>query len=304
VTVRRPGVLVNGPVAWNRLVALERLPDARPQMLVAQAHWDGLGGTSAGKALALASMGVDVRLRTLLGTDADAARIRRSLDHPRLTLDALVVDGPSEHHLNLMSADGARVSVYLDSPQLLAAGTEQDDAGQLLAGIEVAVLDLAPHSVPLIAEARRAGAQVWCDLHDDDGRAPFQQPFRDGADVVVVSQDRLPDPEGFLRARIDEGAHWAVCTRGGSGALALSADDGWFDVDALRVPAVLDTNGAGDSFAAGLLAAHLAGLAFEECLRWASAAGGMAVTSRDLVPAALDAARVAEGAKDVGVRRR
>ena len=107
-------VLVNGPASWNMLVDLDVLPAAHPHMVIASGHRWGLGGTSAGKALCLARLGVPTTLRTVVGTDPDAVKILAALAQPGLTLIPDVVAGPSEHHLNLMSADGGRVSIYLD----------------------------------------------------------------------------------------------------------------------------------------------------------------------------------------------
>ena len=46
---------------------------------------------------------------------------------------------------------------------------------------------------------------------------------------------------------------------------------------------VVDTNGAGDAFLVGLLAARLDGRSLEDGLRWAAAAGAIAVRSAELV---------------------
>ena len=293
-------VLVNGPASWNTLVELEHLPSPHPHMVFANAHRQGLGGTSAGKALGLAKLGVDVTLRTALGTDPHAALIRSALVHRRLTLLADVVDGPSEHHLNLMSADGQRLSIYLDAAPPLGAAPAAVVA--LLSDVSVAVLDLAEHSVELLEVAKAAGCEVWCDLHDDDGAADFQRPFAHAADVVIVSADRLDDPDAYLAQQVANGARWAVCTRGSKGAIALSADEGRFDVSAVVVEQVVDTNGAGDAFVAGLLAGYLAGAPFSDCLRQASAAGSLAVESPDLSPADLSPAAVVRRAEQVRVR--
>ena len=66
-------VVVNGPASWNTLVRLDALPDARPQTLAARSAQHGLGGTSAGKAVTLAALGVEVLLATVLGDDEPAA---------------------------------------------------------------------------------------------------------------------------------------------------------------------------------------------------------------------------------------
>src|SRR5690606_9262378 len=135
-----------------------------------------------------------------------------------------------------------------------------------------------------LAAARAAGREIWCDLHDWDGAEPFHAEFADAADVLVVSDGRLADPRAFLSGRVAAGARWAVCTRGARGAVALGRTEGWLEVPAVPVPRAVDTNGAGDAFAAGLLLGRLEGRPLGECLRLGAAAGALAVQSPDLVP--------------------
>jgi sugar/nucleoside kinase (ribokinase family) len=274
-------VLVNGPASWNMLVDLDTLPAPTPHMVIARGHRWGLGGTSAGKALNLARLGVPTTLRTVLGTDPDGAQIASALAHPRLTMIPDVVDGPSEHHLNLLSAAGERISIYLDltlEPPALP--------GPLLGALQaadIAVIDLTTSSLPVLDAARAVGCEIWCDIHDYDGVADFHRPFIDAADVLIVSADRLNDPDRFLTDRLAGGTSLAVCTRGRRGALAISREEGRWRVNAVPVERAVDSNGAGDAFVAALLAARLDRRPLEECLRWASAAGALAVQSTDLV---------------------
>lgn len=269
-----PRVLVNGPASWNTLVRLPALPEPRSQTLFASGHHDGLGGTSAGKALTLAALGVDVTLRTVLGDDREGGLVRAALAHPRIAVVAQPVE-TTERHVNLMAEDGSRVSIYLELPAPAPGPVPSFD------GIDVAVLDLADHSRPLLPAARAAGVPVWCDVHDDDGIADYPRDFVAAADVLLVSAARLTDPRAYVRDAVARGCRLAVCTDGGAGALALDAD-GWIEVPAAPVDEVVDTNGAGDAFLAGLLSGVLDGLPVEACLARASATGALAVTTRDL----------------------
>lgn len=275
-----PHVVVAGPASWNTIVQVPALPEPRAQTLFAHGHADGLGGTSAGKALTLVRLGVDVTLRTALGDDDLADRITEALDHPRLTLAATRHHGPSERHLNLMAPDGSRLSIYLDLPP--DPGPVPDAVRDAVAHADVVVADLADHARQVIPLARAAGVPVWCDLHDDDGVAEFHREFREAADVVVLSGERLTDPRAFLAERVAAGARWAVCTLGARGAVGLGRTEGWAEVPAVPVQ-VLDTNGAGDAFASGLLLGHLEGRGLAEAMRLGAAAGALAVASPGLV---------------------
>src|SRR5918997_5130015 len=107
-------IFIAGPAAWNTLVYLDELPDPRPHMVFARRHLQTVGGTSAGKALNLAYLGRKVALRTVLGTDDDAAHVRGRLEAAGVRVIAETPpDGVTESHLNLMDRHGDRVSVYL-----------------------------------------------------------------------------------------------------------------------------------------------------------------------------------------------
>lgn len=294
-------VVVNGPASWNTLVGVAHLPDSRPQTVFAHGHRQTLGGTSAGKALTLARLGVQVTLRTALGDDDVAASIRSALAHPRVRLVASVGTGPSEQHLNVMSDDGGRLSVYLDLPP--APGTVPEAVRDALRTADVAVLDLADHSRALMPLARELGVPMWCDVHDYDGETEFQREFVEAADVLVVSADNLDDPESFLAERVAAGTRWAVCTLGARGAVGLGRDEGWWTVDAVPVGAAIDTNGAGDAFVAGMLTAHLRGLPLTAALQWGAAAGALTVRDVELSASSITAELVEELAPRAAITR-
>lgn len=295
-----PAVVVNGPASWNTLVRLDALPEPRSQTLGARSVEHGLGGTSAGKAVTLAALGVDVLLSTVLGDDDPGTEVRAALDRPGLrVLGRPAARGRTEQHLNLLAADGARVSIYLELPE--AQDPAPADLLTALREAPVAVLDLAEHSRPLLDTARASGVPVWCDVHDDDGAAAYPRAFAQAADVLLVSAARLDDPRAYLDARVAAGTRLAVCTAGSAGALARDAD-GWWEVPAVPVE-VVDAEGAGDAFLAGLLTAHLDGLPTPDGLALASAVAALAVAQPGLGAGSLTRAQASALAASVQVRR-
>ena len=249
-------VFVAGPVSWNRLVEVDRLPEPRPQTVFATRHWTAVGGTSAGKALNLASLGVDVVLRTVVGDDEPGRAVSAVLADAGVEVIAEVVDQPTEQHLNLMDPRGGRVSVYLELPDLRVP--EHDDrALAALAAADVAVVDLAEHSRPLLPAARAAGVPLWTDLHGYDGVQAFHRDFLDAADRFFLNDDGFADHDALL-AFLGTTGKPTVATLGPDGAVAL-VDGEVHRVPAVPVTEVVDTNGAGDAFFSGYLVAHLGG---------------------------------------------
>ena len=279
-------VLIAGPASWNRIVELDRLPEPVPHMQFALGDWETVGGTSAGKALSLASLGRAVTLHTLLGGDIEGDRVRDAL--AAAGVDLLIGDGvATERHLNLMTRDGGRVSLYLATPQPRddAPSPEAIDAMSDAAAI---VLDLAPLSVALIPVARAAGRPIWTDIHDYDGTAEFHRPSIEAADAIFMNADGIGgDPLPFMERCIAGGASLVVCTLGADGAVAVDAR-----MLRHRVPAepvdVLDTNGAGDAFMAAVLDATLSGADVPDALRAGARHAASVLTTRHLHPS-LDA---------------
>ncbi|WP_324013184.1 carbohydrate kinase family protein [Microbacterium sp. JZ37] len=275
-----PRVVVCGPSAWNHLIVLDRLPEPVPHMQFAERAWHTAGGTSAGKALHLADLGVDVRLRTPAGDDADGARLLAALEAAGVTVDR-VASERTERHVNLMTDAGARVSLYVSTPTT-PSSADVDAAALAVAEADIAIVDLSELGMLLVE--RSPATPLWIDLHDYDGSSAFHEPFVRAADVVFMNDDRTDDPWALMRSCLDRGPRLAVCTRGAEGAVALSASGERFEVAAAPAT-VVDTNGAGDAFMAGFLAATARGAAVDDALRAAAEQARIAIGSRHLHPA-------------------
>ncbi|MFF2372421.1 carbohydrate kinase family protein [Agromyces sp. NPDC058110] len=275
-------IVISGAASWNRIVLLDRLPEPVPHMQFALAEHETIGGTSAGKALGLVGLGRPVRLHTLIGDDADGERVRRVLAASGIEVDDLPVEA-TERHLNLMTAAGERVSLYLSTP---ADPGTPPSAGLVQAMTDAAaiVLDLSERSRGLIATARATGTPIWTDIHDYDGRAEFHRPFIEAADWIFMNADCIgDDPVPFMERCVLGGASVVVCTLGAQGAVAVDADLTVHRVAAVPVE-VVDTNGAGDAFMSGVLDAHLAGAGLDAALEAGARHAATALTTRHLHP--------------------
>lgn len=274
-------VFVAGPASWNSIVVLDRLPEPVPHMQFAEESWETLGGTSAGKALSLTALGRPTLLYALTAADEPGERVRGALDGAGVR--TVWGDGDAtERHLNLMTREGGRVSLYLASPSA-TDGAEDSAIRAAMVASDVIVLDLAAEPLRLLPAAKSTGRPIWVDVHDYDGEADFHRPFLAAADAVFCNADRLDDPVAFLRTRIEAGASLAVCTLGAEGAVAIDADG-----TEHRVPAapadVVDTNGAGDAFLAGVLDARLEGLDLPTALAAGARTASLVLGTRHLHP--------------------
>ncbi|MGM1061681.1 carbohydrate kinase family protein, partial [Saccharothrix sp. Mg75] len=267
--------------SWNRLVELDRLPDARPQTVFASRHWTAVGGTSAGKALNLASLGADVVLRTVVGDDEPGRAVLAVLADAGVEVIAEVVDQPTEQHLNVMDPRGGRLSIYLELPGL-DAPRHDERALAALAAADVVVVDLAEHSRPLLTAPRGAGVPLWTDLHGYDGAQGFHRDFLDAADFFTLNDDGFADRDALLAFLRSTGKP-AVATLGPDGAVAL-VDGEVHRVPAVPVAEVVDTNGAGDAFFAGYLVAHLGGADVPTALAAGAEQAARALGSPGLAP--------------------
>ncbi|MBP2336497.1 sugar/nucleoside kinase (ribokinase family) [Saccharothrix coeruleofusca] len=278
--MREPKVFIAGPVSWNQLVAVEKLPEPRPHAVFASDHWFALGGTSAGKALNLAALGARVALRTVVGDDEAGRLVLDKLRAAGVEVIAEVIDGATERHLNLMDPRGGRLSIYLELPRLRSP-RHDDRALEALAGADAAVVDLADHARPFLAAARTADVPVWCDLHDYDGASAFHQDFVDAADHVFLNDDGMATHADLMRFITSRRA--AVATLGAEGAVA-AVDGAVHRVAAAPVERIVDTNGAGDAFFSGYLVAHLGGADVPGALAAGAAQAARCLASPELAP--------------------
>ncbi|MFN7989679.1 MAG: PfkB family carbohydrate kinase [Thermoanaerobaculia bacterium] len=263
-----PRVVVVGSVAIDEVVELR-------QALRAGLHLDGrprgprVGGGAANTAIPLAYAGHEVTVVSCAGTDPDGSRILARLSGAGVDVSQVVRrPGPSTRSLVLLEPDGERTVVNLhrcreDGPPRRLRALPAD-----VVYVRSRELDLAP----LLAE-RLDGCLVVAHV-------PPSGPLVRPAHVLVASSSDLRDDERSApwetgRRAAGEALRWVVVTHGPGGAEALSAERR-LHVPAREVVAV-DSTGAGDVFAAGLVHALAGGAPMETALATAVAWGTAAV---------------------------
>lgn len=272
------------------MIRVDSFPAAGPGSIFPPGWHETIGSSGAGKAMNLGRLGVDVTLRCLLGDDDSGRRIRVGLEAAGVTVDAVRDPTGSGRHVNLMDPAGRRLSFLLHTgdPRARFEGPEVE---ALVASADEVLIAITDASRPVLGIARRMGKRTWTDLHGTDGEREWERDFR-GADLVFFSAERLADPRPFMERLRAEGRQLVVCTMAERGALALTSDGRWIEVPPVRVAAedVVDTNGAGDAFLAGVVFGELHDLPIERSLGFAARLAALAVQSPELAPPSVDVA--------------
>lgn len=112
-------------------------------------------------------------------------------------------------------------------------------------------------------------------------------------DVVLpgVSEGMLltgaSDMEGIADFYLDRGAKLVIIKNGGKGAFYKKKDGSEGAVPGFHVERIVDTVGAGDAFASGVICGILEGKSIEEAIRYGNAMGSIIITSKgdnDILP--------------------
>ncbi|GIF05789.1 carbohydrate kinase family protein [Actinoplanes siamensis] len=272
--------LVIGGTGIDTVVPVAGLPvlgadSARPRGPIE----DHVSHTGACVALGLRALGESVQVIDTIGDDGPGRRVAAAFRDWEIPLRTAPAPAGTRRAVNLMSPDGRRLSLY-DGRDVPGYRLPEELYRPLPAGVRhvhVTIMDWARHLLPSL---RAAGVTVSTDLHDWDGRNPYHRDFALGADLVFVSGvnlGRLPGG-GVGLGHPGLPAEKVVVTHGAGGA-DLITRDGVLHRDAADPGApIVDTNGAGDAFAAAFLAGWAAGKGDGECLEDATIAGAYACT--------------------------
>jgi sugar/nucleoside kinase (ribokinase family) len=193
-----------------------------------------------------------------------------------------------------MDEGDGRISIFINS------GTFEPVVDWLqlepfIAQADIVCLNIVNYCRQAIPLLKKHGKEIWVDLHSYDGQETYHHDFIAAADVLFFSSEHMPDYRAFMQAQIATGKKLIVATHGSRGATTLTAANEWIETPIIAAynDAKVDTNGAGDAFFSGVLAAYAKELPVETSLRWGTIAAGMCVTGLELAHPDLSATAVA-----------
>ncbi len=288
-------------------------------LVQAPAFKKAAGGAPANVAVGLAKLGVAAGFMGKVGDDAFGHFLADTLRRAGVDTTALRFSREARTALAFVSlrADGEREFMFYRHPSADMLYRPEDVDVDYIRGAKafhfgsISLIGEPSRSATLLAArtAREAGLLVSYDPNLRPALWPDADAAREGillgwrlAHVVKMSQEELAFLCGDERAEAvrrlwHAGLRLVVITRGAAGCTYVTCDFSG-DVPGFPVRAV-DTTGAGDGFAAGMLKGLLEtpqAWADEERLRhvcrYANAVGALTTTRRGAIPALPTAARV------------
>lgn len=284
-------VLVVGELNVDLIVSgMAALPALGKEILASGFH-QVLGSSSAICAAGLARLGLQVDFLGKVGTDTYGDFSTGQLRALGVGADHVIHDGSAQTGVTVSLAypdDRALITYMGCIPDLRLDDVDVSilpGYRHLHVGSYFLQRGLQPGLAELFRQARRAGLTVSLDVGFD----PYEEWGDDSLMAVLRLVDvflpnevearyiaRVDDTETALR-KLANYARLVVVKCGASGAMSLR-DGQIVHSPAFRVD-VKDTTGAGDSFNAGFIHAHVfQGLPLEEAMRFANGCGAISTT--------------------------
>lgn len=293
MAISQPAVVVVGSCNMDLVTRVPRLP-LPGETLTGSSFGTYLGGKGLNQAVAARRMGAAVALIGKVGTDDFGARVQAALEHEQIDGIALERDPtePTGTALILVEQQrGENSIVVVPGANGTLTPADVERAAGVLRAARVVLLQLeVPLATTLRAAelARAAGCTVVLTPAPAQPLSPELLAVTDVLLPNVVELGQIQqasmslEPEQGARALLERGCGAVVVTLGRQGALLVTATQ-VVEIPAFPVTAI-DTVGAGDAFAGALGALLVEGVALPAALRYASAAGAMAVTQAGALP--------------------
>lgn len=280
-------VFVCGGVSYNAIITISEFFEPKPQTIHSCAYNETIGNTGAGKALALAKLGFDTTLFSVLGIDEFAAKVKSYLNQPNLAFEYGIDPNGTERHLNILNLKGERISIFTN-PNSETLFIDYKKYISNIKSSDFVVINISNFCRKFIPICKELNKDIWTDLHDYDRNNPYHQDFIDASDYIFLSSENMKDYESFMIKMIEVGKKLVVCTHGSNGSTAYTSKKKWIYMPALTEFELVNSNGAGDSFFSGFLYAYSLNRPVVECMRFGAIAGALCVNTLELVPEQLN----------------
>lgn len=297
-------IAVFGSINMDLVAQVERFP-APGETVIADGFNRFPGGKGANQAVAAARLGGQVTMFGMVGAGPFGGELLNSLKENRVQVERVLrQDTSSGMAMILVNESGenmiaitAGANGLVDREYVEYALPEISKAKVLLLQLEIpleaidTLLQRLPEGDPLVI-LDPAPVQELSDLaalERVDIITPNLGELEILAEMDIIGEERLK--QAALRLVAEVGVRRIICKAGMNGAYLMDEQGRFIHIPAFAVEAI-DTTAAGDAFNGGLAVALTRGEKLEEALRYANAAGALAVTRVGAQPSLPTAAEV------------
>ncbi len=273
--------VVVGSLNTDLVTTIDRIPLVG-ETRTARGVRRGAGGKGANQAVALARLGAAVSMVGCVGDDADGRTLTAGLSAANIGLGHVraVAGVPTGMAVVMVEEGGDNAIVVVPGANSSLGEADIIAAASVLAQVDVVLTQLETPLAAVAAALRRAPGALR--VLNAAPALPVPDDVLALVDVLIVNESEASELGGRANPAVAatalrrRGAGTVVVTLGAEGSL-LSGADGVVRVPAPVAP-VVDTTGAGDCFVAALCIALAEHRPAVDALRFANAAGALAVT--------------------------
>ena len=251
------------------------------------------GGDALNESVVLSRMGKKVQLISKIGADEAGRSIRKHLEKEKVSTKHVIVEQGLNTSVNiaLVDADGGRK--FLTDPHSSQRKLGLEDVLPMLdetapivsfASIFISPCFSIEKTEQLFSRIKAAGKTLVSDVTRPKNGETFDDlkflfPYMD---IFVPNDEEIflltgeKDPYKNVQMLVDAGVKTAVVKIGKDGCL-IGTRDGILHVPAVAGVRCVDTTGAGDSLAAGLIAGLAEGRSIVDCARLGCAAASCSI---------------------------
>jgi len=285
-----PRITVIGSLNIDLVVQAPRMP-APGETIAGHGFHTVPGGKGANQAVAAAKLGAQVTMVGRVGDDSFGQMQRQGMEALGIGTDFLIPDeeAPTGTALIIVDAQGQNSIVVVSGANGRLTPADVEAARPAIEASDAVLLQLE-NPVPSVQRAAEVACELGVPVILNPAPAPRERLpapllrsvsylIPNEVEATVLTGIEVTDQSSAERAAAclqAQGIETVILTLGARGALAISPQ-GTIRAPAFSVKAV-DTTAAGDAFVAAFGVALCEGQPLAEALRFANAAGALAVT--------------------------